>query len=363
VSRRWTDSPVATALGIDLPLIGAPLAGGPTTPALVAAVSEAGGLGVLGGGYSAPDRLREEIRAVRELTGRPFGVNLMVPQPYEVDPDAVAAAAELFQPYADELGLSRSPRPDRYAENFEDQLAVVLDEGVPVFGFTFGIPAEPAVRALRDAGTVLMGTATSVAEARALDAAGIDLVYAQGAEAGGHRGSFLAGDAEPGLVGLVALIPQVCDAVDRPVIASGGIMDGRGIAAALMLGASAAALGTAFMRCPEAGTNPAYRAALAAAEDTGTVLTRAFSGKPARGLRNRMTEELAGTELPPFPVTNALTRGLRGRAAELGRSDYLSLWAGQGAPMGRELPAAELVRRLAAETDAALGEVGPRDQP
>lgn len=352
----WKNSPVARLLNTRLPLVVAPMAGGPGTARLVAAAGDAGALGMLGAGYLAPSAIREAIREVRRHSRAPFGVNLFVPQPVRINTETLRAAAATLAPYAAELGLDAAdllPEPADYAADFNAQLDVVLTERVPVFGFTFGIPNAGALAALRDAGTVIVGTATSVAEADKLAQAGVDLVCAQGAEAGGHRGTFL-GETQAALVGLVALVPQVVDAVDRPVIAAGGVMDGRGIAAAFALGAGGAALGTAFLRCPEAGTNGPYRAALAGAGDTSTLITSVFSGRPARGVRNRLAVELAGAALPPYPVTNALTRRLRQRAAELGRADYLSLWAGQGVALGRELPAGQLLAVLEQETDAAF---------
>ena len=198
-----------------------------------------------------------------------------------------------------------------------------------------------------------MGTATTVAEARALEQAGVDFISAQGAEAGGHRGTFDR-DAEPALIGTVALVPQIADAVRVPVIAAGGVMDGRGFAAALALGASAVSLGTAFLRCPEAGTSGPYRAALREARDDSTVITRAFSGRAARGLANRFTREMSGEPLAPFPVQNALTREIRAAATKAGDSGLLSLWAGQGAPMLREEPAREIVARIVREAEAVI---------
>jgi nitronate monooxygenase len=342
------------ALGVRLPIVAAPMAGGPSTPALVAAVGEAGGLGVLGGAYLTPDALRAQIREVRRLTAAAFGVNLLLSEPVAVDADEVGVALALLAPYAEELGVELPTGPPGTAADDLDALVeVVVAERVPLVSVAFGVPSPSAVAALRGSGALLAGTATTVAEARAVDAAGFDVVVVQGAEAGGHRGTFLH-DPEDGLVGLMALVPQVRSAVGVPVVAAGGIVDGRGVAACLRLGAAAAQLGTAFLLCPEAGTSAPYRRAVAAAQETDTVITRAFSGRAARGIRNRVTEDLAGAALPPYPVMNALTRGLRKRAAELGRAEFLSLWAGQGVGAVRELPAAELVALLERETEDAL---------
>ncbi len=351
----WNETPFTHSLGVRLPIIAAPMAGGPTTPALVAEASAAGGFGVLGAGYQSPDALRSDIREVRARTDAAFGVNLFVPAEYEASPGEMDAALRLLTPYATQLGIELVV-PDSFGEDFVAQLGVTLDERVPFVSFTFGVPEASVLAAVREAAAICCGTATSLAEARALSAAGVDMICVQGGEAGGHRGGFI-GDPEQSAVGLMALLPAVCNAVDVPVIAAGGIMDGSAIAATLTLGAAAAQLGTAFLLTPEAGTNAPYRAALEAASDTDTVLTRAFSGKPARGIRNRMTDELATVRLPPYPVMNGLTRALRQAAVQRGAADYLSLWAGQGVAQARALPVRELVSALVAETESALRQV------
>ncbi len=339
-------------MGIQHPLVLAPMAGGPSTPALCAAVSEAGGLGSLAGAYLEAPKLRDEIRAVRVATSRPFAVNLFADEGVSTDDRTLRAAQDATARYRTELGL---PPPGRPAPGIalREAFTVLLEERVPVFSFTFGIPPREMLESCRKAGILTMGTATTVAEARALEQAGADFICTQGAEAGGHRGTFDR-DADPPLIGTMALVPQVIDAVGIPVIAAGGIMDGRGLAAALSLGAAAASLGTAFLLCPEAGTSPAYRTALREARDDSTVITRAFSGRAARGLANRFTREMAGAALAPFPVQNALTREIRAAASKAGDSGLISLWAGQGAPLAREVPARELAARIVREADAAI---------
>jgi len=339
-------------MGIAHPLVLAPMAGGPSTPALCAAVSEAGGLGSLGGAYVPPQKLREEIRAVRAATSRPFAVNLFADDGVSADEATLRAAQQALQPYRNELGLpaSSSPAP---SIKLADAFAILIEERVPVFSFTFGIPPREMLDACRKSGIATMGTATTVAEAKALEQAGVDFICAQGAEAGGHRGTFDR-DAPPGLVGTMALVPQVVDAVRLPVIAAGGIMDGRGAVAALALGAAAVSLGTAFLRCPEAGTSPAYRAALRDAGDDSTVITHAFSGRAARGLANRFTREMAGAPRAPYPVQNSLTREIRAAATKASNAGFLSLWAGQAAALAREIPAGQLVAEIVREADAVL---------
>ncbi len=251
-----------------------------------------------------------------------------------------APSAPPLARYRAELGLPPTPPgPAVTSGTLREVFPILLEERVPIFSFTFGIPPREMLDACRKASIATMGTATTVAEARALEDAGVDYVCAQGAEAGGHRGTFDR-DAEPGLVGTMALVPQIVDAVRIPGIAAGGIMDGRGIAAALALGASAAAMGTAFLRCPEAGTSAPFRAALREARDDSTVITRAFSGRAARGLQNRFTREMATAPLAPFAVQNSL--GL------------LSLFAGQAAPLAREQPARELMAGFLREAEAVI---------
>ncbi len=348
---------------IEHPIILAPMAGGPGTPELAAAVSEAGALGSIGGGYLAPEALRGEIRKLRALTARPFAVNLFA---FEVPPPPSstesARAAEFLAPFRAELGLGVPPEPTQ-PPSFRDRLAVVLEEAVPVFSFTFGALAPEDMAALARRSVVVMGTATTVAEARALVAGGCHVVVAQGAEAGAHRGTF-AGPPERALVGTLALVPRVADAVKVPVVAAGGIMDGRGVAAALALGAHGVQLGTAFLACPESGTSRAYKEAVLAAraEDDPTVLTRAFSGRLARGLANRFTAAAATAPILPFPHQNALTADLRQAAARAGRADLLSLWAGQAVGLATSRPARTLVLDLVAETRAAIERLA-RDAP
>jgi nitronate monooxygenase len=321
----WYETPAARALGVRYPLVQAPMSG-LTTPELAAAVSSAGGLGSLGAAWMEPDDLRAAIRAVRALTDRPFLVNLFAwPEP-DAAPDA-------------------HPRLD-------DQLAVVAAERVPAFGFTFGIPEFAELKA---GGAVIVGTATTVGEARALEAAGVDVVVAQGWEAGGHRGTF---ERPPGDVeaGLVALVPQVVDAVSLPVLAAGAIMDGRGIAAALALGAGGAALGTAFIAARESSAPPAYRRLLAATPVEGTRVSVVFSGREARLVRTKAVEELLdrGEAVAAYPRQLDVTRPLHRAGLRDDDPERLFALAGQGAGLVRELSAAELLATLVAETGDAV---------
>ncbi len=339
-------------LGLTRPIIQAPMAGGGDTPALVAAVSEAGGLGSMGAAYLTGAQIAEAAQAVRTRTGRPWGINLFAPTPAPAATDSTAALDQVASYHA-ELGLPPPAAPALPADLFAEQVAAGLESGAAVFSFTFGIPPDDVVQAIKARGMLLVGTATTVDEAMALEKAGADAVVAQGSEAGGHRGTF-TGDFGAGMVGTLALVPQAVDAVRIPVIASGGIMDGRGIAAALALGASAAQMGTAFLTCDEAGVTEAYKQALLGARDHETRVTRAFSGRPARGIANRFMDEVdaAPETILPFPLQNALTRPMRTAAGKQGRAEFLSLWAGQGIRLARRQPAAALMAKLEEEMEA-----------
>src|SRR5882762_2328984 len=350
-----TSTDLLARLGIQHPIIQAPMAGGGDTPRLVAAVSEAGALGSIGAAYLTPQQIGESARAVRSLTSRPFGINLFAPVRAPDGPRDLRRAVERVAPHYAELGLPVPAPPSAPADAFPEQLAATLETGASVFSFTFGMLPADAIEAVKRRGMFLAGTATTVEEAIDLEKAGVDAVVAQGSEAGGHRGSF-AGDFESSMVGTMALVPQIADAVRVPVVASGGIMDGRGIAAALALGAGAVQLGTAFLTTEEAGVPECYKQAILDAREHETRLTRAFSGRPARGIVNRFMQQVDQDPeaILPFPLQNALTRPLRTAAAKAGRAEFLSLWAGQGTRMARRIPAAELVARLVSETDATI---------
>jgi len=350
-------TPLTRRLQLQHPIIQAPMAGGGDTPALVAAVCEAGGIGFIGAAYLTPQQIKESAEAVRAKTRRPFGINLFAPLSPQSPKDPDRAVAQVAGYYA-ELGLPAPSLPTSTGSPFADQAAAVLESGAAAFSFAFAAPPKDVVETAKARGMFTIATATTVDEAIALEKVGVDAIAAQGAEAGGHRGTF-GTEFEYGLVGTIALVPQVIDAVKVPVIASGGIMDGRGIAAALALGAAAVQMGTAFLTCDEAGIPECYKAAIFAAREHQTRVTRAFSGRPARGIVNRfMTEvEIEGPQgaILPFPIQNALTRPLRTAAAKQGRAEFLNLWAGQGLRMARRQPAAQLVTKLVCETEAAIG--------
>ncbi|WP_206950761.1 NAD(P)H-dependent flavin oxidoreductase [Trinickia acidisoli] len=354
-------TPFAERFGLRLPLVQAPMVGA-TTPALVVAASNAGALGSLGAGAMAPEKLAAEVAEIRGATSRPFGVNLFVLDPIAPDGAMLRRALDAIDPLRAELGLPPGRAPERYAPALRAQLEQLIALRVPIASFTFGVLEAADVERLKAAGTYVIGTATHVAEGIAWRDAGADAVCAQGAEAGGHRGTFIDADKNP-LVGTMALVPQLVDALRIPVLAAGGIMDGRGIAAALALGAQAAQLGTAFLPCAESAIAQDWRKRLAASSDTATSVTRAITGRYARGIRNTLMDRLEAepARVAPYPVQNALTQELRQAAARADRGDYLSLWAGQGAPLlrGRRpgCGTAELIDALDAEWRAASSRV------
>jgi nitronate monooxygenase len=350
---------LCSLLRIEHPLICAPMAGGPSTPALAAEVSRAGGLGFLGCAYSTPEQILDLTREVRARTDQPFGINLFaeVPAGPAVDP---APMLELLRPIHAELGLPPPEAPTPSPGVLDAQIDAVIQSGAAVFSITFGLLSSAQLERLKRAGLVTMATANTVEEARRIDAAGFDSVIAQGSEAGGHRATFV-GTAERGLVGTMALVPQVVDAVRVPVVAAGGIMDGRGWVAAEALGAAGVQLGTAFLAADECGSIPGYKEAVLAATDDGTTITRAYSGRAARGLVTRFltaVEERPGAILP-YPLQNALTRPMRAAANRAGRAELLSLWAGQAARLARRGPAEEIVRWLVADAARVRASLQP----
>jgi len=340
--------------GLAIPVILAPMGGDPSTPELASAVSNAGGLGSLAAAYSNPERIAKDIARIRELTARPFAVNLFSPSAQLTLSGDTGVVAEFLQPYHERLGLKPPELPQKPIENFDDQLEAVCKAAPPIVSFTFGLLPQKATERIKSQGAYLIGTATTVEEAKLLEQAGVDAIVAQGSEAGAHRGTF-AVPAEEALIGTMALVPQIKDATRIPVIASGGIMDGRGIVAALALGASAAQMGTAFLACKEAGTSAAYREALAKAREDQTTVTRAFSGRMARGLRNEFIEKwnAAGLTHLPYPWQNAFTQPMRRAAAAAKQAGLLSLWAGQGVRLLRERTAGQLMAELKVEIEQA----------
>ena len=351
----WFHTALTERLGIRYPIIQAPMSGGPGTSRLAAAVSDAGGLGVLAGGDLQPEALRQVIAELRALTDRPFAVNLAIGSQAKIDPARIARARELLAPYRSALGLPPVPSVLPDLPEFEQQLDVVLEAGVTAVSFIFGAPDPVYLELLREAGIATLGTATHLLEAIVLEESGVDFVIAQGAEAGGHRGTFV-GHPEQGLVGTLTLTPLLTRHLRAPIVAAGGIMDGRGIAAARMLGAVGVQMGTAFLATPESGAHAAYKALLRQGSEIATTLSRIFTGRYGRVLRNRLSDELRAHEadLPGFPLQLFLTEDLRQAAAERGLTDFMPLWAGQGCHLCEARPAAELIATWVAQVEELL---------
>ncbi|HEX7292350.1 MAG TPA: nitronate monooxygenase [Conexibacter sp.] len=334
-----------------LPIVQAPLAGGPSTPALAAAVSRAGGLGFLAAGYKTADQLAEDVTAVRAQTDRPFGVNLFAPPRAAADRDHVAHYAARLIGEAERQGaILGDPRSDD--DDWEAKLALLHATRPAVASFTFGCPPRETVEALQGAGIAVWVTVTTPAEAREAASAGADALVVQGLEAGGHRGGFDDARAAEAGIGLLALLQLVRAEVELPLVATGGIMTGAAIAAVLVAGAAAAQLGSALMLTPEAATSAAHRAALV--QEGETALTRAFSGRTARGIVNRFLREHDAEAPSAYPEVHHLTAPLRKAARERGDADAINLWAGQAHMLARARPAGELVRALADDARAAL---------
>ncbi|MFF9863945.1 nitronate monooxygenase [Streptomyces sp. NPDC013953] len=344
------------------PIVQAPMAGGASCPRLVAAVSEAGGLGFLAAGYKTADGMYQEVKQLRGLTSQPFGVNLFMPQPGQAD----AAAVDVYRhQLAGEASWYDTPLGDPDAgrdDGYEAKLAILLDDPVPVVSFTFGCPARETLDAFARAGTFTVVTVTSPEEAQAAQYAGADAVCVQGVEAGGHQGTHRDDPEGDGSgTGLLALLGQVREAVRIPMVAAGGLMRGSQIAAAVAAGAAAAQLGTAFLVCPESGAHLLHKQAMTDPLFTRTELTRAFSGRPARGLVNRFMREHGPYAPAAYPEVHHLTSGLRKAAAAAGDPQGMALWAGQGHRLARELPAGRLVEVLHAELQAAAAELALRE--
>ncbi|WP_082487922.1 NAD(P)H-dependent flavin oxidoreductase [Leifsonia sp. Root112D2] len=356
--RGWRSTAFTRLVGIELPLVLGAF-GGASSTALVAAVSNAGGLGSYGLYGLGADRIRSVVTELRTLTERPFALNLWLPfDGHEWDLPSAQQFADYTRalaPYFEESGLALPEQPATFLPSFDEQLDPVIEARPAALSFVYGVPPQDVLERCRRAGIVTIGTATTPDEARALAAGGVDAIVATGMEAAGHRVSFLR-PPEESLIGTMALVPRVVDAVDVPVIAAGGIADGRGAAAALVLGAQAALMGTAFLACDESAANSAHRAKLWSADAETTVVTRAFSGRAARGIPNRMSRELgpSGEGLAPFPVQGWLASRIKATAVQREDPELMSLWAGQGAPLVRYHSAADVVAAVVRDVDALL---------
>jgi nitronate monooxygenase len=361
----WPDRRLIDLLEIEHPLVLAPMAGVGTAK-LAAAVCKAGGLGSIGCGPLEPALAAETIQALRGLTGRPINVNFFCHVPAKADAARELAWHDRLSPYYRELGIDRAaPLPRTDIAPFGDEQCAVVETLKPeVVSFHFGLPDPALLARVKAAGCRVLSSATTVEEALWLEARGVDAIIAQGHEAGGHRGTFLAADrAETSATGTLALVPQIVDAVGVPVISAGGIADGRGIAAALALGAAAVQMGSAFLLCPEAATPPLHRNAVRQAREHATVVTNLFTGRPARVLPNRLTLEMGAIGaiapgLPDFPLPMGALLPLRTQAEQRGTSDFTPLWAGQSAALAREVPAKALTHWLVRHAIEQLERLG-----
>ncbi|GAA4110754.1 NAD(P)H-dependent flavin oxidoreductase [Aminobacter aganoensis] len=352
----WPDRRILDLLGLDLPILQAPMAG-PVDSEMVIAVSEAGGLGGLPCALMTPEKTRTELGIFRQRTSRPINVNFFCHKQPEEDLARETAWKKRLEPFYLELGLDpAAPAPRSARAPFDEQFCGIVEEFRPeVVSFHFGLPDSALLDRVKATGAKVLSSATTADEAVWLEQHGCDAIIAQGAEAGGHRGIFLTDDLanQPGTF---ALVPQVVDAVKVPVIAAGGIADARGIVAAFVLGASAVQIGTAYLFCPEAKVAAPHKAVLRSAKDDHTALTNVFTGRPARGIVNRIMREVGPLSdlAPAFPLAGGALAPLRAKSEPQGSGDFMSLWAGQAARFGREMPAAELTRTLAEEAQALL---------
>ena len=348
--ERWPSRRLLDLLELDVPIIQAPMAGAHDGE-LTAAVCAAGGLGSLPCAMLSPDSAREQVARIRGATNRGFAMNFFCHRLPTADPGREAKWGERLAPFYRELEVE-FPKSSPVARNpFDESFCALVEEVRPkVASFHFGLPADDLLQRVRKTGARILSSATTVAEARYLEARGVDAVIAQGAEAGGHRGMFLADDPAA-QIGTLALVPQIADAVSVPVIAAGGIADSRGIAAAFALGAAGVQIGTAYLFTPEARISPLHRDALRSAQAEDSVLTNVFTGRPARGIKNRLVREIGplSPATPAFPNAANYVVPLRAKAEAQGSREFTPLWSGQAGPLGRDMPAAELTTRLAEE--------------
>ena len=351
----WKKTALSQLCQIRLPIIQAGMAGA-TSAELVATVSEYGGLGTIGAGYDTPQKLKSEIMAVQQLTNHPFAVNLFVPEQHHYSRQKVETMHAFLKPYLEQLQLQPDNPEQHSDEEFQELINILIDLKVPVCSFTFGVPSAEIIQKLKKHGIVVIGCATSVEEAIQNERAGMDAIVAQGGEAGGHRGTFLNDDNEAVGIGLMALLPQMVDHVSVPVIGAGGIMDGRGISAAFMLGAAGVQMGTAFLMTNESGASATHQKAIRTHVETDTTLTRLFSGKWARGIQNQWIVDMRAQHVNPlpYPYQNDVTKKLRKTAAQQGIQDWTHLWSGQGIRLARACTAQNLLSQLEEETTKTL---------
>lgn len=344
--------------GIDVPIIQAGMAGGPATAKLAAAVSEAGGLGTLGAAYMEPEALRKAIADIKKATDKPFAVNIFASKDTD-DFSRLVEVQRALAPFRKEMKIEE-PHITSSSDWSRQQFDICLEMEVPVVSTAFGLLEKEQMEAAKAAGIQIIAMATTVEEAQLAEKAEVGAVVAQGSEAGGHRGTFsLKAHPAGAQIGTMSLVPQIVDAVKIPVIAAGGIADGRGLIAALALGAEAVQIGTRFLLAEEAGTHPAYQQKVIDANEEHTIITKSFSGRPARAIKNRFLAEFeeTGTRPLPFPSHNTVTRDIRTAAAKEGNSEFMSLWAGQSLKLiNSKSPAAEMIREIMEDARGIIGE-------
>ncbi|MFQ3542873.1 nitronate monooxygenase [Halobacillus rhizosphaerae] len=352
----WNTNKFCEQLGLTYPIIQAGMAGGVTTPELVSSVSIAGALGTLGAGYMTAEDMTESIIRIKQLTNHMFAVNVFIPEDNNLSSERVARADRLLDSYRRDLQIKKEPFTSTPFP-YDAQLESILELNVPIVSFTFGVPSRETVKELKKNNVITIGTATTVEEAVINEDRGVDAVVVQGSEAGGHRGSF-TGDFSKGMVGTIALVPQAVDQVRIPVIAAGGIMDGRGVLASLALGAQGVQMGTAFVTSQESGAKVQHKEAILKTTESETVVTSVFSGKPARGIRNQFISDLKEfeSELPGYPDQNSLTKPIRKEAAKQNKPEWMSLWSGQAPRLSTRKSATELIDGIVRQVEGLIQE-------
>lgn len=353
---QWHDYRLTELLNIKYPIIQAGMAGS-TTPELVASVSNNGGLGCIGAGYFTPNQLKDEIQHVQSLTQYPFGVNIFVPSQVDYSKTQVDHMNAWLRPYRRALNLEEPTINISEEQQFESMIDMIINYNISVCCFTFGIPNKYTINRLKEANVILVDTATSVDEAIENEHAGMDVVVAQGSEAGGHRGSFLpVKDDRQSEIGLMSLIPQIADNISIPIVAAGGIMDGRGILASMVLGAQGVQMGTAFLTSKESGANELVKQTILKSKETDTIITDVFSGKHARGINNQFVQAMINYDgdISPYPVQNQLTQAIRKQAAANGDSEFTHIWSGQSPRLATNQRVNDLMNQILLQIEHLL---------
>jgi len=358
MSEYWPKNALSKLLHLDFPIIQAPMAG-VSTPELVTSICYAGGLGSLGAGYMSPHEIRKAIELIRMKSRKRFNINLYCYKPQENQTASMKAQGAL-NPYRRKLGLSDKLDIPELTFTFDDQLQIIIEEKVPIFSFCYGIPTKKQIQDLKNNGTILIGTATNIREVIELDKSHVDAIVLQGTEAGGHRGTFI-GDWKDSMIGLMSLIPQAREVTKLPLIAAGGIMNAKGITAALILGAQGVQMGTAFLGCVESGVPNCYKEALTKYSSHTTTITSVYSGRPARVIQNSCLENLVNLPIAPYPYQNIMMQDIRKKCEELSRLDFIPLYAGEGFSFISDRSALEIFYDLAQSTSLLFKELNKKN--